>query len=267
MAWDRQTRGLSQRKQEKPQIKKHHPLKSEGNDGSISIRSLSDGVFLFFKALGSWFKVFNNKSHMIPDKPNVYDIGSPNKPWRSGYFSSNSLHIGSNLSNRITVGLGGEGDNVQLKLSNPDTGNIVADNNQSIQTVTGTVVLSDTSVSAFSVGTTTISGDGDLTISDGIDFIVIGDVNFGPLQTSIQTNLDNIENNTKEIDNLQNYTSRTQAYVDTLQTQNEQILNSIESLSTAHNRLRNLIVQNQNNFIEASSAINNDNYTKYEDAQ
>ena len=50
MPWDREKRGLFQRKQEKPQIKKHTPLKSEGNDGDISIRQLDDGVFLFFKA-------------------------------------------------------------------------------------------------------------------------------------------------------------------------------------------------------------------------
>ena len=88
----------------------------------------------------------------------------------------------------------------------------------------------------------------------------------GPLSDSIQTNLDDIQNHTSQITNLQNYTSRTQLFVETLQAENQDILDSIESLATAHNRLRDLIVQNQNDFIEASRAINNDNYTKYEDA-
>ena len=37
MPWSRQTRGMLQRKQEKPQIKKHKPLPSEGTNGDISI--------------------------------------------------------------------------------------------------------------------------------------------------------------------------------------------------------------------------------------
>ena len=45
MAWDRQKRGLSQRKVEKPQIKKNEPLPREGNNVDISIRNVASGVF------------------------------------------------------------------------------------------------------------------------------------------------------------------------------------------------------------------------------
>ena len=71
MAWNRQTRGLAQRKQEKPQVKQNVPLPREGNNGDVSIRNVTSGVFFFFKALGTWFKTFNSKNHAIPDKPNT----------------------------------------------------------------------------------------------------------------------------------------------------------------------------------------------------
>ena len=124
MAWDRQTRGLSQRKVEKPQIKKNEPLPREGNDGDISIRNVASGVFTYFKALGTWFKTFNNKNHMIPDKPNTYDVGSSNLPWRKGYFSSKSLHIGDQKANRVKLNVTGTGENVRLQAITP-SGNVV----------------------------------------------------------------------------------------------------------------------------------------------
>ena len=172
MAWDRQTRGLTQRKQEKPQIKKHHPLKSEGNDGSISIRSLSDGVFLFFKGLGSWFQVFNNKSHMIPDKPNVYDIGSSKFPWRKGYFSTNSIHIGDTKSSRLTVGMTGEGENVQLEALTP-SGNVAPYASSNLQYIEGDVVLDNSAIFYNAIDGSSIASTGDLTIQTNSEFNIL----------------------------------------------------------------------------------------------
>ena len=81
MAWDREKRGIFQRKQEKPQIKKHKPLDSEGNDGDISVRQLKDGVFLFFKALGRWYKTLNTSSEAIPEPDAPKNLGSnPSSP-------------------------------------------------------------------------------------------------------------------------------------------------------------------------------------------
>ena len=63
MAFDREKRGLFQRKLEKPQVKKHTPLKSEGTTGSFSKRNVARGVFLFFKGIGPRIR------KIISDKP------------------------------------------------------------------------------------------------------------------------------------------------------------------------------------------------------
>ena len=109
MAFDREKRGLFQRKLEKPQVKKHTPLKSEGTTGSFSIRNAAGGVFLFFKGIGEWFKLFNSRNHMIPDADNVYDIGSEDKRWRKIWTGTRSLHIGD-----VTIGSTGTGTNASL---------------------------------------------------------------------------------------------------------------------------------------------------------
>ena len=49
MPWSRQTRGLSQSKLGKPNIKKNAPLPKDGDNGDFSIRNVSAGVFIFFK--------------------------------------------------------------------------------------------------------------------------------------------------------------------------------------------------------------------------
>ncbi len=109
MAFDREKRGLFQRKLEKPQVKKHTPLKSEGTTGSFSIRNVAGGVFLFFKGIGEWFKLFNSRNHMIPDADNVYDIGSEDKRWRKIWTGTRSLHIGD-----VTIGATGTGTDASL---------------------------------------------------------------------------------------------------------------------------------------------------------
>ncbi len=109
MGFDREKRGLFQRKMEKPQVKKHAPLKSEGTTGSFSIRNVAGGVFLFFKGIGEWFKLFNSRNHMLPEVDAVYDIGSENKRWRKLWVSEKSLHIGD-----VRVGSTGAGTSAQL---------------------------------------------------------------------------------------------------------------------------------------------------------
>ena len=107
MAWDREKRGIFQRKQEKPQIKKHKPLDSEGSDGDLSIRQLKDGVFLFFKALGRWYKTLNTSSEVIPETPNAMQLGSSAHPIGSMFMSANSIHIGNqSVLTLLRVGLG-----------------------------------------------------------------------------------------------------------------------------------------------------------------
>lgn len=179
MAWDRQTRGLSQRKQEKPQIKQNTPLSKDGNSGDFSIRNVSAGVFMFFKALGTWFKIFNDKNHLIPDKPNTYDIGSPDKPFRSAFFSDNSIYIGNQKANRIKLGIVGTGDNVKLQMKTP-SGKVVADENESLQTVDGDIDLSDTSITSYAIDTSVIEDGNTLTVGSGVDFAV------SPLDPSVE---------------------------------------------------------------------------------
>ena len=119
MSWNRQTRGLFQRKQEKPQIKKHKPLDSEGNDGDITIRQLNDGVFLFFKALGKWYKTLNTASQAIPEPsaPSSFSLGAPNQPIESMVISENSLHIGNAKSTMAKISLSSDKTDLVFKNS------------------------------------------------------------------------------------------------------------------------------------------------------
>tara|TARA_R110000824_G_scaffold37327_9_gene114744 strand:- start:3217 stop:5301 length:2085 start_codon:yes stop_codon:yes gene_type:complete len=114
MGWDRQTRGLSQSKLGRPNIKQNLPLPKDGDNGDMSIRNVTAGVFSFFKALGTWFKLFNDKNHMIPDKPNTYDIGSQHRPWRSLYLSNNTLHMGNTKAEKTSIST----DGTDLKFKN-----------------------------------------------------------------------------------------------------------------------------------------------------
>ena len=98
MPQNRETRRLTQNKQNTVEFKQGRPLDSQGNDGDITIRQLDDGVFLFFKALGKWYKTLNAQSQIIPETPNARNIGSPSKPLNKMYVSSNSIHIGNTKS-------------------------------------------------------------------------------------------------------------------------------------------------------------------------
>lgn len=103
MSWDREKRGLYQRKQEKPKVKDNLPLDREGVVGDLSIRKVASGVFLFFKGIGEWFKLFNSSNHAIPDKPNTYDLGSQHLPWRGLYLSENGLHLGNTKAGKTNI--------------------------------------------------------------------------------------------------------------------------------------------------------------------
>tara|TARA_Y100000593_G_scaffold94894_1_gene197001 strand:+ start:1560 stop:2390 length:831 start_codon:yes stop_codon:yes gene_type:complete len=174
MAWDREKRGIFQRKQEKPQIKKHKPLNSEGNDGDITIRQLDDGVFLFFKALGKWYKTLNTASKIVPDPevPGSLEVGVSNNPVKNMFVSSNSLHIGNQKANRIKLGVTGTGENVKLQVKTP-SGKVVADENESLQTVDGDIDLSDTSITSYAIDTSVIEEGNTLTVGSGVEFNVV----------------------------------------------------------------------------------------------
>ena len=104
MTWDREKRGIFQRKQEKPQIKKHKPLNSEGNDGDFSIRQTDEGVFLYFKALGRWYKTLNASSKVIPESSG-FVVGEPDNPINSLVVSGNSIYIGDTKSEQGAIRL------------------------------------------------------------------------------------------------------------------------------------------------------------------
>ena len=76
MARNRETRRLTQNKLNAIEIKKVSPTSSEGNNGDITIRQLNDGVFLFFKALGRWYKTLNTSSQAIPVSADPHNPGS-----------------------------------------------------------------------------------------------------------------------------------------------------------------------------------------------
>ena len=197
---------------------------------------------------------------VLPGKNATYNLGSPTEKWNSLYLHRESLFLGdSHISTSADTG--------SIQVADADTGNIIADSNQSLQTVTGTVVLSDTTISAFSIGSTIISGDGKLTIGSGVDLVVIGDTDLSSVNSNIQTNardiitnISNIQSNTTQINNVR-------IISEDVQMENQQILDNIDALGEAHNRMRELITENLESYNNAANAINNDDYTLYEDSQ
>ena len=104
---------------------------------------------------------------MIPEVHAVYDIGTETRRWRKLWVSERSLHIGD-----IRLGATGRGDEAKLDIRTI-TGKSVSDVNESLQAVEGDVDLTDTSTIAYAVNTSIVGTDNTLTVSDGVEFIVI----------------------------------------------------------------------------------------------
>ena len=118
MPQNRETRRLTQNKQNTVEFKKGKPLDSQGDNGDITIRQLDDGVFLFFKALGKWYKTLNAQSQIIPETPNARSLGAPDRPMRKMYVSSKSLHIGDTKREQAKISL--SSDSAELEFTDRD---------------------------------------------------------------------------------------------------------------------------------------------------
>ena len=118
MPQNRETRRLTQNKQNTVEFKKGKPLASQGDNGDITIRQLDDGVFLFFKALGKWYKTLNAQSQIIPETPNARSLGAPDRPMRKMYVSSKSLHIGDTKREQAKISL--SSDSAELEFTDRD---------------------------------------------------------------------------------------------------------------------------------------------------
>jgi hypothetical protein len=97
-------RDLLQNKANKPSRRARQPLNSEGNEGDFVISRLKDGLFVFFKVMGRWLKIFHSRTSLIPDQNKAFDIGSPTKRWKNLYLSNDAINIGDNrdTSGKIT---------------------------------------------------------------------------------------------------------------------------------------------------------------------
>ena len=109
MPQNRETRRLTQNKQNTIEFKKGRPLNSQGDNGDITIRQLDDGVFLFFKALGKWYKTLNTSSQVIPepDAPSSFVLGNPSQPVQTMYVSSHSIHMGDTKREQTKISTDG----------------------------------------------------------------------------------------------------------------------------------------------------------------
>ncbi len=199
MGFDREKRGLYQRKMEKPQVKKHTPLKSEGNTGSLSIRNVAGGVFLFFKGIGEWFKLFNSRNHMIPDVHGVYNIGSSDKRWKSLFVTDKSLNIGDTKANSVVLGTKGIGDSIKLDIKT-STGMTIVDDNEPLQVVDGDITITSTSAVSFGIDSTIVESGNTFTIASGATFSIIEpSVDVYSIENDINTNATNITLNQAKI--------------------------------------------------------------------
>jgi len=148
---NRSTRRLTQAKQKGINLKEKSPLGAQGHLGDLTIRKISSGVFLFFKAVNKWFQLFNSSNHMIPDKDAIYDIGSQDLRWRSLFVSGKSLHIGDTKANSVSLGTSGTGTSSKLTMT-PKGGSEV--------TLGAVTALNDATESELvTVGTTTTELD------------------------------------------------------------------------------------------------------------
>ena len=272
MPQNRETRRLTHNKQNSTDFKKGNPLRSEGDNNDTTIRSTATGISMFFKALGSWFKVFNNKNHLVPDKANIYDIGSQDKPFRSGYFSDNSIYIGNHKANRIKLGVTGTGESVKLKVRTP-SGKVVADENESLQTVDGDIDLSDTSITSYAIDTSVVESGNTLTVGSGVEFSIIelsptipeitdrrgnpitsvADIENSILSydsdiTTIQNNINSVNSDFAILD------GRTADIVEQI-SYGGTILNAITSLQSVYENLRTQLI-NEHGFDDTSNTTN-----------
>lgn len=97
-------RDLLQNKANKPSRRARQPLDREGAEGDFVLTRLKDGVFIFFKGMGKWLKIFHSRTHLIPDKTKSYDLGSHTRRWKNLYLSNNAINIGDtkDTSGKIT---------------------------------------------------------------------------------------------------------------------------------------------------------------------
>ncbi len=119
-----------------------------------------------------------------------------------------------------------------------------------------------------------ISSGDTITISDTKELIIDNiKIDVASIEKSIENNTANISTNTSNISSNSasiiantNEINNVKIISEDVQLENQQILDNIDALGEAHNRLREIIVDSSN-FIDASSDIEDDNYTIYEDSQ
>ena len=151
-------RDLLQNKANKPSRRARQPLEREGVEGDFVLTRLKDGIFVFFKGMGKWLKIFHSRTSLIPDKTKAYDLGSHTRRWKNLYLSNNAINIGDTKD-------------LSIKLSTDGTDLIFNDKDDNSEKVVGKIANADIGSSlenAVTIGEdNTSNGVGILSLGSG----------------------------------------------------------------------------------------------------
>jgi len=106
-------KALLSSKANKPSRRSRQPLNREGAEGDFVLARLKDGIFIFFKGMGKWLKIFHSSTDLIPDKSRIYSLGSNIRRWKNLYLSNGALYIGDTKD--LSVKLSADGSDLLFK--------------------------------------------------------------------------------------------------------------------------------------------------------
>ena len=166
------TRDLLQNKANKPSRRARQPLDREGAEGDFVLTRLKEGVFIFFKGMGKWLKIFHSRTSLIPDKNKTFDLGSHLKRWKSLYLSKATIYMGDTKEQTARLDAIGTGEELKLRVRTP-SGNIAPYASSNLQYIEGNVVLDNSAVFYNAIDGSSIASTGDLTIKNNSEFSVL----------------------------------------------------------------------------------------------
>ena len=137
----------------------------------------------------------------------------------------------------------------------------------SLQLINENTSINNTSVFYHAVESSVIEDGKTLTVESGVDFNILKtSIDTSTIDASIDTNAADIVTNASDIAANKAIVDETVRISTDVQLENQRILDNIDAIGEAHNRLRDLIAENLGSYSDAANAINDDNYTIYEDS-
>ena len=143
------------------------PLRREGSNGDITIRSLKDkGVFIFVKYNNNWY------ARALFDGPAEIAMSNPGRTMQLfGWNPDSKAYQLIDSSDVLSIEFGSPGK-MGLKLGTSGA--------TSLNEVDDDITLSDSSITSYAIGTSVIEDGKTLTVGDGIEFAV------SPLDPSVE---------------------------------------------------------------------------------